>query len=331
MITSSVNKTVDQVLAPLVAEGSDVRTLLASPPGPAPAPVAQGAAASAIRRSSRIHGPSLSENVKATTEELEAEMPAAADRAQCAAAPAIRRSARTHGPTPSVDFKPTTEELDVRMPAVADRAQQQNVISRVAKKRKTDTLEKTPAPPAQKTLPKGRKQSTKELEAETSAVADRAQQQNTTSRVTNKRKADALDKTPAPPAKKTPSKGRKQSSKIVPVRRVKETRIVGDLYSNDCASLPAAGALRNAHLIDVEKYMAREEQPEIKMGDFIVTILYKYSPEVLKAFLDVDSHTVFSFTRREKAETGNMDLSIKRFNSTVHVTSSLFTMDKEVY
>lgn len=74
-----------------------------------------------------------------------------------------------------------------------------------------------------------------------------------------------------------------------------------------------------AHIIDTES--ANEDKYGIIGQDGIVTILYKFDPELLKNFLD-QSISRFSFDVRRPSSRDSIDLKITRQNDIVEVRSN---------
>ncbi|KAK3173687.1 hypothetical protein OEA41_007019 [Lepraria neglecta] len=62
--------------------------------------------------------------------------------------------------------------------------------------------------------------------------------------------------------------------------------------------------------------MALNGDFDLKLADVIYTVLYKFHPKVLDAFLDVNSHLEFHFERKESPDSDNLNFCIERDNTT---------------
>ena len=94
-----------------------------------------------------------------------------------------------------------------------------------------------------------------------------------------------------------------------------------NVYERSVPRLPFGAPLGCAHIIDVANTQ-NKSNPPIKMADIIATFLFKYSPDLLYAFLNVIRHPEFTFTRIETAGRGRRDFSIERSGLTVTVSRS---------
>lgn len=149
--------------------------------------------------------------------------------------------------------------------------------------------------------------------------------------VSNKRKADE-PKQPVPATAKkarfeapTSEVGQNDSDlEEKHKRQSNASKVDTSFYLNGCSQLPTNGALGRAHLVNIDKYLNNRERLELKMADIIATVLFRFEPKVLEAFMNISGHLEFKFTRREKEGSENLDFSIQRFNSTVHVSYTSF-------
>lgn len=142
----------------------------------------------------------------------------------------------------------------------------------------------------------------------------------------SKRKADVLDGSSIQAPKKSRSTDM-TITQVEPNAAETSTRpiVTQDnlpIYSNTCSWLPVDGILGRAHLINVDSYLQSTGGPELKMGDVVATVLYNYSPELLHDFFAVKNKLEVSFTRKEKAVSGNLDFCIERFDTTVYVSEA---------
>ncbi|KAL8830674.1 MAG: hypothetical protein Q9191_001299 [Dirinaria sp. TL-2023a] len=73
------------------------------------------------------------------------------------------------------------------------------------------------------------------------------------------------------------------------------------LYCSDFPELPADAPVGHPHILDLKCLLALRGQKGPTIPDLVVTVLFKYKPEALKAFLDLGRSEVH-FLRRNPPE-----------------------------
>ena len=144
--------------------------------------------------------------------------------------------------------------------------------------------------------------------------------------MTSKRKSENADEV-APSAAKKPcssatSVKAPQIASTIEIdgkSQSKAASLATSCYLDHCKQLPASGVPVRAHLVDVEKYTENKGGLDLKMADIIATVLYMHNPKALEAFMDVSRLVNFTFTRKEKEGSEDLDFSVERSNSIVHV------------
>ena len=95
-----------------------------------------------------------------------------------------------------------------------------------------------------------------------------------------------------------------------------------NIYGRSFPRLPYDAPRGCAHIIDVTRFHTNKTRSSIRMADLIVTFLFYYCPDLLYAFLNVNRHPEFSFSRIEAVNGGRRDFSTERTGLIVTVSSS---------
>lgn len=88
----------------------------------------------------------------------------------------------------------------------------------------------------------------------------------------------------------------------------------GLVYLSDYPKLPANAPVGHPHLVDLTSLSEEFPQEAMTIPDLVVTILFKYKPAALTAFLDLNRRKVH-FLR-----SGSLDICISRKGKIVKVT-----------
>ena len=99
------------------------------------------------------------------------------------------------------------------------------------------------------------------------------------------------------------------------------------VYLDSFPQLPANAPLGHPHILDLNSLSEDFPQEEATIPDIVVTILFKYKPEALKAFLDLNRAHVHFLLR----ESANLDFCILRNGKTVKVTSAIPKLNGRIY
>lgn len=88
-------------------------------------------------------------------------------------------------------------------------------------------------------------------------------------------------------------------------------------YLPDCADLPIDAPIGHPHLVDPESVSDRFVPQDLTVADVVVTTLFKYQPEALTAFLDLDRPKVHYIQAGRRSR---LDICIKREGRVVTVS-----------
>ena len=95
-----------------------------------------------------------------------------------------------------------------------------------------------------------------------------------------------------------------------------------NIYGRSFPRLPHDAPHGCARIIDVTRFHDNKIKNSVRMADLIVTFLFYYCPDLLYAFLNVNRHPEFSFSRIETVNGGRRDFSIERTGLNVTVSGS---------
>ena len=91
------------------------------------------------------------------------------------------------------------------------------------------------------------------------------------------------------------------------------------VYLSDCPELKVDAPVGCPHLVDPSTISEEFTQKNLTIADLVATILFRYRPEALRAFLDLKRNHV-RYLRREALSSSFLDFCIQRKGKVVTVS-----------